>query len=130
MMNGTTRIVIEWRHVDLGQPLCGHCSDTGANLWEAVTTLGQENLLDGVELEIENTILPPKQLEESNVVLINGIPVEKIVDPGLISSGCSTCQVLNEKTGPIHTAAPGRDVFKAIPAEVLREAILKALRKG
>ena len=81
-MMGTTRMLIEWRHLDLGGT-CGRCSDTGANLWAVITELGQEHLLDNVELELENTILPLERMDESNVVLINGVPIEQILDPGV-----------------------------------------------
>jgi hypothetical protein len=129
-MEGTTRILLEWRHLDLGQSFCGHCSDTGVNLWEVITNLGQEHLLDDVELELENTILPPEQFEESNIVLINGVPVEKILGAEVTFPGCTSCQDLNGEACHIHRAAPGREnVFKAIPAEILRAAILKVLKQ-
>jgi len=130
-MNETTRLHIEWRHLDLGQSFCGHCSDTGVNLWEVITTLGQEHLLDDVELVLENTILPPEQFEESNVVLINGIPVEKIVGAEVTFAGCDGCQDLNGEPCHVHSAAPGREnVFKAIPKEMLRATILKVLKRA
>ena len=88
-MTGTTHMLIEWRHLDLGEIPCGRCTDTGANLWEVINGLGKEHLLDDVELELENTILPPERMEESNTVLINGIPVEKILGPGVTFAGCS-----------------------------------------
>jgi hypothetical protein len=130
-MNDTTRLHIEWRHLDLGQSFCGHCSDTGVNLWEVITTLGQEHLLDDVELELENTILPPEQYEESNVVLINGVPVENIVGAEVTFAGYNGCQDLNGEPCHVHRAAPGREnVFKAIPEEMLRAAILKVLERA
>ncbi|HNB03080.1 MAG TPA: DUF2703 domain-containing protein [Methanoregulaceae archaeon] len=130
-MNETTRLHIEWRHLDLGQSFCGHCSDTGINLWEVITTLGQEHLLDDVELELENTILPPEQFEESNVVLIDGTPVEKIVGAEVTFPDCNGCQDLNGELCHVQRAAPGREnVFKAIPKAMLRAAILKVLERA
>ncbi|HPH34222.1 MAG TPA: DUF2703 domain-containing protein [Methanoregulaceae archaeon] len=130
-MNDTTRLHIEWRHLDLGQSFCGHCSDTGVNLWQVITTLGQEHLLDGVELELENTILPLDQFEESNVVLINGVPIKEIVGTEVPFPGCTGCQDLDEEPCHIHRAAPGREnIFKAIPVAMLRTAILKSLEQA
>ncbi|OPZ45064.1 MAG: hypothetical protein BWY93_00031 [Euryarchaeota archaeon ADurb.BinA087] len=130
-MNETTRLHIEWRHLDLGQSFCGHCSDTGVNLWEVITTLGQEHLLDGVELELENIILPPEQFEESNVVLINGVPVEEIVGTEVPFPGCTDCRDLDEEPCHVHRAPPGREnIFKAIPVALLRAAILKSLEQA
>ena len=127
-MTGTTRMLIEWRHLDLGDIPCGRCTDTGANLWEVITGLGEEHLLDDVELELENTILPLERMEESNTVFINGIPVEKILGPGITFAGCS-CPDPSGEQGHCPEAAPGRDIFKAIPAEMLRAAILKVLKR-
>ena len=127
-MKEPTRMLIEWRHLDLGET-CGRCSDTGANLWAVITELGQEHLLDNVELELENTILPPERMDESNVVLINGIPVEKILDPGVTFAGCSSCPDPSGEEGHCPGASTGRDFFKAIPVEMLRAAILKVLKR-
>jgi hypothetical protein len=127
-MNGPTRIVIEWRHIEFGDIPCGRCTDTGTNLLNVVSELDKEHLLEGVELEIQNTILHPEQIEESNVVLINGVPVEKILNTGVMFPGCSGCLESKHESGHFHSAAPARDVFKGIPVEVLREAILKVLK--
>ena len=127
-MTGTTRMLIEWRHLDLGET-CGRCTDTGANLWAVITELGQEHLFDNVELELENTILPPERMDESNVVLINGVPIEHILGAGVPFDGCSSC---HDKTGQEHKcpdAASGRDFFKGIPGATLRSAILKVLSR-
>jgi hypothetical protein len=117
---------IEWRHLDLGET-CGRCSDTGANLWAVITELGQEHLLDNVELELENTILPLERMDESNVVLINGVPIEHIIGAGVTFRGCSSCHDKSGQENQCPDAESGRDFFKALPAEMLRAAILKVL---
>ena len=127
-MTGTTRMLIEWRHLDLGET-CGRCSDTGANLWAVITELGQEHLFDNVELELENTILPPERMDESNVVLINGVPIEHILGAGVTFGGCSSCPDHSGEEGHCPGASTGRDFFKAIPEEMLRAAILKVLSR-
>ena len=127
-MMGTTRMLIEWRHLDLGGT-CGRCSDTGANLWAVITELGREHLLDNVELELENTILPLERMDESNVVLINGVPIEHILDPGVTFAGCSSCPDPSGEQGYCPGASTGRDIFKALPAEMLRAAVLKVLNR-
>jgi len=121
-------MLIEWRHLDLGET-CGRCSDTGANLWAVIMELGQEHRFDHVELELENTILPPEQMDESNVVLINGVPIEHILDEGVPFGGCSICHDHRGQEQQCPDAKSGRDFFKGIPEETLRSAILKVLSR-
>ena len=87
--------------------------------------MGQEHLLDDVELEVKNTILPPNQANESNTVLINGIPLEKILDGRIDVTERS---VGSDFSGE-QDLQPDRDIFTAIPEEVLREAILRILKR-
>jgi hypothetical protein len=117
--------------LDLGEIPCGRCTDTGANLREVITGLGEEHLLDNVELELENTFLPPERMEESNTVLINWVPVEKIFSPGVTFVGCSRCLDRTVEQGHCPEATDSWDIFKAIPAaEMIRAAILKVLERG
>jgi len=125
-MNGTTRLIIEWRHLDQGEILCGRCTDTGTNLLNVIVQMGREHLLDGVEVEVKNTLLPPEKVHESNIVLINGIPLEKILDRD-VTFAEQCCPDFIGKPAPCRVVTTERDVFEAVPAEVLRRAILKVL---
>ncbi|KQC03367.1 MAG: hypothetical protein APR55_06965 [Methanolinea sp. SDB] len=115
--------MIELRHLDLGEMACGRCSDTGENLLNVISELGGEHVLDDVEVEVRNILLPPNRADESNIVLINGIPLEEILGEKMGSAGCGVCsdfcgeQVLHYSRG----------ILSAIPREVLREAILRVL---
>jgi hypothetical protein len=124
--NKQKRIVIEWRHVDLGVQ-CGPCRDTGRNLWNVIEELSQEHLLDDVEVEFQNTLLPEKQYLESNVVLVNGMPIEQILDAGATFSGCQECPDTPGEPSCYRADNPDRNVFKAIPQEILRTALVKVL---
>lgn len=128
-MNGTTRLVVEWRHLDPGETLCGRCTDTGANLLNAIVQMGREHLLDGVEVEVINTILPPDKVHESNIVLINGVPLEKILDRDFPSAECTGCPDFPREEVRCRPEPAERDVFAALPEAMLREAILKVLRQ-
>ena len=119
------RIVIELRHLDMGEIACGRCSDTGENLLKVISELGREHLLDDVEVEVRNILLPPNRADESNIVLINGTPLEKILGEKNVSARCS---VSSDFCGE-QTLRYSRDIFSAVPEEVLREAILRGLKR-
>jgi hypothetical protein len=121
----THRIVIELRHLDLGEMACGRCSDTGENLLNVISDLGGEHVLDDVELEVRNILLPPNRADESNIVLMNGIPLGEILDEKIGSAGCGVCSDFCGEQD-LHYS---RDILSAIPKEVLREAILRLLMR-
>lgn len=123
------QIVIEWRHVDLGVQ-CGPCKDTGTNLWKVIEELSREHLLDDVEVEIQNTLLPEKRYLESNIVLINGMPIERILDADTTFADCPGCPDATGDPACYRADNPERNVFKAIPQELLRAALLKALKRS
>jgi len=124
-----SRIVIEWRHVDLGDIPCGRCTDTGTNLWNVIVELSQGNLLDDVELEVQNTLLPMERIAESNTVLINRIPVEHILGADITSTNCQECSDFTGEPASCRAVEVERDIFEPIPQEMLRAAISKTLKR-
>jgi len=128
-MSQTKKILIEWRHLEFGEIPCGRCTDTGTNLLKVITQLGDEDLLNNVELEIQNTILSPDKVDESNVLIINGIQLEHLLDTGISFSGCSCRTDISKDQVSCKAVQLDRDVFKAIPEEMIRGALLEVLKQ-
>jgi hypothetical protein len=51
-------MLIELRHLDFREISCGRCTDTGINLLNVISELGPKHLLDDIEIEVKNTIMP------------------------------------------------------------------------
>ncbi len=128
-MSQTKKILIEWRHLEFGEVPCGRCTDTGTNLLKVITQLGDEGLLNNVELEIQNTILSPDKVDESNVLIINGIQLDHILGTGFILPECSCGSDICKDQVSCKAVQLDRDVFKAIPEEMIRRALLKVLKQ-
>ncbi|HOW32986.1 MAG TPA: DUF2703 domain-containing protein [Methanoregulaceae archaeon] len=128
-MSQTKKILIEWRHLEFGEIPCGRCTDTGTNLLKVITQLGDEDLLNNVELEIQNTILSPDKVDESNVLIINGIQLEHLLGTGISFSGCSCGTDISKDQVSCKAVQLDRDVFKAIPEEMIRGALLEVLKQ-
>lgn len=128
-MSQTKKILIEWRHLEFGEIPCGRCTDTGTNLLKVITQLGDEDLLNNVELEIQNTILSPDKVDESNVLIINGIQLEHLLGTGISFSGCSCRTDISKDHVSCKAVQLDRDVFKAIPEEMIRGALLEVLKQ-
>lgn len=129
-MSGKIPLEIEWRHLELGGITCDRCTDTGTNLRKVIEQLRGGHLLDTVDLGFKETILSPDQIDRSNAVLINGIPVERILEADVTFTECSCCSDLIGEPACCRAVTTGQDIFEAIPEEMLRAAILKILMQN
>lgn len=127
-MSGKISVTIEWRHLELGGITCDRCADTGTNLGRVIAKLRLEGFFDEVDLTLTETILPPERIDESNTVFVNGIPVEKILDADVTFTECSCCSTLIGEPACCRAVATDRDMYEALPEEMLRTAILKVVK--
>lgn len=124
-------INFEWRHLDLNSSTCSRCSETGKNIQEVILELKDE-FKDDLDVSYIEVKLDKTRLKESNLVLINGIEIEKILDEMTASENdCPSCgdllqeqaccRTLIEKDGTVH---------EEISKEILSKAAHAILLKG
>jgi len=129
-MSGKIPLTIEWRHLEAGGITCDRCVDTGANLGRVIAQLRHEGFFDEFDLTLTETILPPERIDESNTLLVNGMPVEKILDADVTFTECSSCSDLIGEPACCRAVATDRDMYEALPEEMLRTAILKVVKQN
>jgi hypothetical protein len=76
-------LTIEWRHLDVAGSTCDRCVGTYGNILDAITELEKDHQVEGVLVEIIDTALSQDRLGESNMVLINDVPIEHLVGAGV-----------------------------------------------
>ena len=116
---------IEWRHLDKEGNTCIRCSDTGEALHKVVAELAQECRPCGWDIKFRETKLTEKEISESNIILLNGKPIEKIL-PNAVA-GESHCQSCCELTGNSSTScrtieSDGK-AYESIPSYLIRQAV-------
>ena len=115
---------VEWRHLDIAGNTCVRCSETGAALKEVVSGLAKECRASGWDIFLKETKLTEKELAESNIILINGIPMEKILGAEASQSHCaSCCEVVEQESVCCRTVEHKGHSYEAIPARLIREAV-------
>ncbi|HSH14042.1 MAG TPA: DUF2703 domain-containing protein, partial [Desulfurivibrionaceae bacterium] len=72
-------ITIEWLHLDVAGETCRRCGDTGSELAQVVERLRSECAPRGVDILFKETLLTAEQIDRSNSILINGVPLERIL---------------------------------------------------
>jgi hypothetical protein len=128
-MTGKLALTIEWRHLEIGGFTCHRCSDTGTHLGRAIGRLRREGMLDGIDLNLEETVLSPEEIDQSNTVLINEVPIEDLLDISVTFTECSSCADLTGESECCRAVSAGHQVFEEIPEEMIRAAILKVIER-
>jgi Domain of unknown function (DUF2703) len=121
------RLIIEWRHYDKDGLTCSRCSGTGANLAAVVA----EYLQKGIEIELQETLLPFDRISESNLILINGVALEELLAGG--SSGeseCVSCGCLAGQATSCRTVQHAGTVYDELPPELIRRGIDEVLGRN
>ena len=85
-------LLIEWKHFDKEGNTCVRCSSTGISLSRAINELKEELGKKGISVSFKETKLSEDELKESNSIIINGIPIENLLDDTKsMETPCNSC---------------------------------------
>ena len=120
---------IEWRHLDLDKGTCLRCSKTGKTLQQVISELKKELKDKNVRILFSETKLSEKQIKQSNMILIDGKPIETILSGAEVGENyCSSCSCLTGNETYCRTVAYKGETFEEIPEKIIRMAVLKILK--
>lgn len=119
-------VTVEWRHLDKEGKTCLRCAETGRGVVELVQRLQEECRPRGVDILFTETKLSETEIDQSNLILINGKPIEDILPSTAASENCCcSCGALTGKEESCRTIIRHGQTHEAIPQEFIREAICK-----
>ncbi|NJD39526.1 MAG: DUF2703 domain-containing protein [Geobacter sp.] len=118
-------IVIEWRHYDKAGATCDRCGNTGVNLKQMIA----EYAGHGVVIELQETLLTEEQISKSNLVLINGVPLEELLSATTGESDCPSCSCLTGSATSCRTVQCDGETFEELTPELIRKGIEQALQQ-
>lgn len=118
------RLRIEWRHFETDGETCVRCSETGKTLFELVEELKKELAARDIEVVFSETKLPVEEIGQSNMILLNSIPLENWSSGAKASENiCSSCCELIGDEVCCRTIEYEGKTFEAIPEELIRRAV-------
>lgn len=123
-------LTVEWRHVGENiDSTCERCSQTGNTLREVLDEIEPLMSEKGIRIEVKETVLANEKIEESNMILFNGIPLENLIEGMEITqTPCASCACITGQDDVKCRAVnyEGK-MHEAVPAELIRRAAEKAL---
>ena len=117
-------LTIEWRHYDKAGATCDRCATTGATVKNIISRLSGELAQKGISVSFTETLLPEELMAQSNLLLFNGVPLEKILDNAAADeNSCASCSCLTGTETSCRTVEYEGTAYEAIPEELILKAI-------
>lgn len=124
------KLLIEWKHFEKGGKTCVRCNKTGINLKNAIKELKGQLKEAGVKAEIKETGLEEKQMESSNSLLINNVPIEDVLSGVLVlKNDCNSCGDLTGNSCSCRAIQINNYIHNEIPVSLIKKAILISINK-
>ena len=121
------KLIIEWLHLDVEGETCDRCYDTGETLTAEVKWLNRVLNPKGFQVEYIETKLDNTQISQSNVILFNGVPIEKILNIKVSENYCESCTALIGSETYCRTIEFDGNEYEDIPAKAIRQAAYSVL---
>jgi hypothetical protein len=122
-----TKLIIEWKHLDVEGETCDRCYDTGENLVQEIKRLNRKLNSSGYEVILQETILNKDDVASSNIILFNGLPIEDIIEIKVSENYCESCSELINSEAYCRTITYDGNEYEDIPAKAIRHAAYKKL---
>ena len=129
-MKNSQELNIEWKHIGAKGKTCIRCNDTGKTLKQVISGLKKEFSPQGINVTYTETILPTAKVKQSNMVLFNGIPLEKLIKAKVSKSCCPSCCSFTKEETFCRTIKYKGKIYEAIPEEIIQKAARKAIKRG
>jgi len=117
-------IEILWQHLDVAGATCDRCAGTGDELHQLVARLRKECGPQNIQITLKEVKLTEKEIEASNRIFINGIPLEEIFQDTTVSQNiCSSCSDLIGHQACCPTIILSGMEYEIVPQQLIREAV-------
>ena len=114
-------INIEWKHYNKEGETCARCNNTGDNIKKARKEISESNL--GLDISYKETKLGAEEMSKSNSVLINGEPIEGILNAKKSENYCHSCTCLAGKGTNCRTVEYEGKTHEDLSTYMITEAI-------
>lgn len=121
-------LTIEWRHYDKQGETCDRCATTGAAVKKVISGLNAELEKKGFAVTFTETLLPEELMDQSNLLLFNGVPLEQVLDNAAAAeNSCASCSCLTGTDTSCRTVEYQGVTYEEIPEELILKAVQAVL---
>lgn len=119
------QLKIEWKHLDKDSKTCQRCHNTGENVTEAIENLRKD--CKSYNIVFQETKLSADELFQSNIVLLNGVMIEKILGAQVSQTDCNSCSLLLGKPVSCRNFQYDGNISNDVSSDLIYQAACKIL---
>lgn len=126
----TDTLVVEWRHIGSDiENTCERCGETGKAVMDVVEEIRPILEEEGITVRVVETVLENEAIGESNSILFNGVPLEKLIEGmEVTTTPCASCAcITGQDNAECRAIEYNGERYESIPPELIARAALKAL---
>ena len=123
-------LVVEWRHIGRDiENTCERCGETGRTVIDVVEQIRPILEEEGIAVRVVETALENEAIAESNSILFNGEPLEKLIEGmEVTTTPCASCAcITGQDNAECRAIEYNGERYESIPPELIARAALKAL---
>lgn len=120
-------LIIEWKHIGNNVTgTCERCSLTGGAILDVLEDLQPYFRQKNVTARFRETVLPDAMIEESNQVLINGVPLEEYLSGAeVVQTPCCSCAcITGQDEAECRAIDYGGNRYEALTPDLLKRVII------
>ena len=120
-------LIIEWKHIGNNVTgTCERCSLTGGAILDGLEDLQPYFRQENVTARFRETVLPDAMIEESNQVLINGVPLEEYLSGAeVVQTPCCSCAcITGQDEAECRAIDYGGNRYEALTPDLLKQVII------
>ncbi|OPX65898.1 MAG: hypothetical protein A4E36_02180 [Methanoregulaceae archaeon PtaB.Bin009] len=120
-------LIIEWKHIGNNVTgTCERCSLTGGAILDVLEDLQPYFRQKNVTARFRETVLPDAMIEESNQVLINGVPLEEYLSGAeVVQTPCCSCAcITGQDEAECRAIDYGGNRYEALTPDLLKQVII------
>ncbi|OGY22287.1 MAG: hypothetical protein A2126_01160 [Candidatus Woykebacteria bacterium GWB1_45_5] len=122
------KLLIEWKHFDKEGETCSRCNETGVHIKQSIRELKTPLLKKGIEIQLRETKLTEDQMDKSNSLLFNGVPIEDVLNEvSVLRNTCNSCGDLTGNPCECRAVQTDNVTHDDIPKEIVKQAILSSI---
>ena len=126
-------LIIEWKHIGTTVTgTCERCSLTGGAILDVLEELQPYFRQKNVSARFRETVLHDARIEESNQVIIDGIPLEEYLSGAeVVQTPCCSCScITGQDAAECRAIDYGGDRYEAISPDLLKQVIIAVVESG
>lgn len=121
------KLYIQWFHLEVNGETCDRCNETYTNLLKSIRYVKEQHKGKNIKVFLKDVKLSEDNIKYSNLIVINGLPIHRIIDIQEVQNYCKSCSDMVGKEIDCRGIKYRGKLYNSIPVVAIVSAINRSL---